>query len=307
MLRTIACTVGVLAGLTGGGALAQGPDVTGEHFDCVIEPKSTIELGSPEEGIISEIAVERGDSVAAGDIVARLDSELQRLTVELARIRAGSDVEVRQNRARLSFRERETARVEKLYERDVVSTKTREEAAIESDLARYGVESAELQLKLAQVELAQARARLDRRRILSPVDGVVVAVDMAPGEYAYEQSPVMTIAEIDPLYVEVYVPIAHYGQVHAGMPAEVRPQAPIGGTHRARVKVVDRVFDAASGTFGVRLEVPNRDFRLPAGLKCRVRFMPRAAAETDGDVDNELDLLAPSPAGLSEAQSDPAN
>lgn len=305
MLRIV---LGVCAaGFVPGAALAEAPAVTGEHFDCVIEPKSTIELGSPEEGIISEIAVERGDSVGAGDIVARLDSELQRLTVELAQIRAGSDVEVRQNRARLSFRERETARVEKLYERDVVSTKTRDEAAIESDLARYGVESAQLQLKLAQVELAQARARLDRRRIVSPVDGVVVAVDMAPGEYAYEQSPVMTVAEIDPLYVEVYVPIAYYGQVHAGMPAEVRPQAPIGGAHRARVKVVDRVFDAASSTFGVRLELPNPDFRLPAGLKCKVRFMPQPAPQADGDVDNELDLLSPSPAGLTDREPAPAN
>ena len=40
----------------------------------------------------------------------------------------------------------------------------------------------------------------------------------------------------------------------------------------ARVTVVDRVVDAASGTFGVRLELPNPDYRLPAGLKCKVRF-----------------------------------
>ena len=44
------------------------------------------------------------------------------------------------------------------------------------------------------------------------------------------------------------------------------------GTHTARVKVVDPVIDAASGTFGVRLELPNPNYRLPAGLKCKVRF-----------------------------------
>jgi len=40
----------------------------------------------------------------------------------------------------------------------------------------------------------------------------------------------------------------------------------------AKVTVVDRVVDAASGTFGVRLELPNPNYRLPAGLKCKVPF-----------------------------------
>ena len=47
------------------------------------------------------------------------------------------------------------------------------------------------------------------------------------------------------------------------------------GTFRENEAVVDRVMDAASGTFGVRLELPNRDLKLPAGLKCTVRFGKR--------------------------------
>lgn len=99
---------------------------------------------------------------------------------------------------------------------------------------------------------------------------------MSPGEYAYEQAPVMTVAEIDPLHVEVYVPVDHYGSIETGMTSEVRPQEPIGGTYDAEVTTVDRVFDAASGTFGVRLELPNPDYELPAGVRCRVRFPGRS-------------------------------
>jgi len=47
-----------------------------------------------------------------------------------------------------------------------------------------------------------------------------------------------------------------------------------GGTYTAKVVIVDRVIDAASGTFGVRLEIPNPKYELPAGLKCRVIFPP---------------------------------
>ena len=50
------------------------------------------------------------------------------------------------------------------------------------------------------------------------------------------------------------------------------PERPIGGSYSAVVKVVDRVIDAASGTFGVRLELPNRERKIPAGVRCRVRF-----------------------------------
>jgi hypothetical protein len=45
------------------------------------------------------------------------------------------------------------------------------------------------------------------------------------------------------------------------------------------VTVVDRVFDAASSTFGVRLELPNPDYSLPAGLRCRIRFLAQSVAK----------------------------
>ena len=77
---------------------------------------------------------------------------------------------------------------------------------------------------------------------------------------------------MDPLNVEVFVPIAVYPEIKLGMLAEVRPEAPVGGSHLAVVAIVDRVFDAASGTFGVRLELPNPTLKLPAGLKCQVSF-----------------------------------
>jgi hypothetical protein len=47
-----------------------------------------------------------------------------------------------------------------------------------------------------------------------------------------------------------------------------------GGTYIAKVIIVDRVIDAASGTFGVRLEIPNPEYQLPAGPKCRMIFPP---------------------------------
>ena len=61
----------------------------------------------------------------------------------------------------------------------------------------------------------------------------------------------------------------------------------LGGAYEAQVKVIDSVFDTASGTFGVRLELPNATAKLPAGIRCKVDFpalrgLSNAAALTKG-------------------------
>ena len=75
------------------------------------------------------------------------------------------------------------------------------------------------------------------------------------------------------MYVEVILPVKMLGSVKLGMKGAVKPEAPVGGMYTAKVIVVDRVVDAASGTFGVRLELPNPEYRLPPGLKCKVVFL----------------------------------
>jgi hypothetical protein len=62
------------------------------------------------------------------------------------------------------------------------------------------------------------------------------------------------------------------GKVTRGQSVEVLPEPRVGGRYTATVKVIDRVHDAASGTFGVRLEMPNPGLKLPAGIKCKASF-----------------------------------
>jgi membrane fusion protein (multidrug efflux system) len=157
--------------------------------------------------------------------------------------------------------------------------KVHDEAVTEKNLVVLALAKAELEHQMAQVDLEQARARFDRHSIRSPIDGVVSGVTIRPGEYVYEQTPLMTITQIDPLYVKVFVPVRHYRQVLVGTSAEVVPEEPIGGVYKAKVTVVDRVFDTASSTFGVRLELPNPGYALPAGMRCRIRFLAQETGQ----------------------------
>ena len=125
--------------------------------------------------------------------------------------------------------------------------------------------------RLAGLELRKATAEVARRTIVSPITGVVLERSLSTGEFA-KQDPIVKLAQLDPLRVEVFVPVSLLNKMHVGMEAQVFPEAPVGGTYAAKVTVVDKVLDAASGTFGVRLELPNPDYKLPAGLRCKIRF-----------------------------------
>jgi membrane fusion protein, multidrug efflux system len=218
---------------------------TGDFLDGIIEPSEVVDIGSQTQGILDSIMVERGDFVHKGQILVTLKSGPERVDVDQAR-------------QRLEFSKRRTERNDELFKKQLISSKDRDEM--------------ETEVRLNELQLKNAEERLAMRTVVSPLNGVVVKRLVSPGEYI-GVDPLLTIARIDTLHVDVIVPIERFGSINQGMTAEVRPESPVGGKYIARVTIVDKVIDAASGTFGVRLELPNLSFRLPAGLKCQVKFI----------------------------------
>lgn len=249
------------------------PASASDTLDCLIEPRIVAKLASPVQGVVAEVLVDRGDFVRRGDPVARLASGVEEAAVEVARIQAANEYQVDSKRHRLELRKRKRDRAQTLQKVNVVAESALDEAVTEARVAELEAREAELNLSLARAELKRNEENLERRTIKSPIDGVVTERTLAAGEFAYEQAPIMTVAEIDPLHVEVYAPLDHYHRVKPGMRAEVHPEEPIGGSYTGTVTIVDRVFDAGSGTFGIRLDLPNPDYALPAGLHCTLRFL----------------------------------
>ena len=80
------------------------------------------------------------------------------------------------------------------------------------------------------------------------------------------------MAQIDPLRVHVVLPIAQFSKIKLGMTAEIVPESPVNVRYAGRVKIVDRLIDAASGTFGLFVELPNPKHEILAGIKCGAEF-----------------------------------
>ena len=241
-------------------------------LDGVIEPSMRIDIGSGVPGILEKVAVDWGDKVTSGQVLATLQSGVEKATLELARYRASIDSAVKLSEERFKYAKREWERANELYNEKVVPFSKMDETLVNRVMAEISLKEAEENKRLAQLEVKRSEEILKRMTIRSPITGVVEERLMAKGEYVDDQ-PIVRLVQIDPLYVEVIAPVSVYGAIHQGMRAEVTPEEPVGGLYPAKVTVVDRVVDAASGTFRVRLELPNKDDKLPAGLKCQVSFV----------------------------------
>jgi multidrug efflux pump subunit AcrA (membrane-fusion protein) len=218
LMSVLWLTAGFLA--WGGGAQA-----VGSELNCLIHPFAVITISSPVGGLLETVNVDRGDLVQEGQVIAVLDTSVERASGAVAHAQA-----------ELSNR------------------------------------------RLADLELQRTAAEVGLRTIRSPINGVVVERFMSPGEFP-KQERIFKLAQIDPLRVEAYAPVSLLGKIAVGMEVQLKPEAPVSGVHRAKVTVVDRVVDAASGTFGVRMELPNPDLRMPAGLKCTVTVPPKERSE----------------------------
>lgn len=252
------------------------PTISGDDLDCLIQPQEVVNLSSPVEGVLEKVYVDRGAIVKKGQVVAQLDSSLENATVTLARARATVEASIKSSEARLTYSNLKLGRAEKLYERNLIALADLQEAQTEKQLADMALVNSLDNQRLAALELVRANVALSRTIIRSPISGVVVDRFLSAGEYVSGQfkndSPIVKIAQVDPLRVEVFAPLALKGKILPGMPAKLTIEAPMNSTHDVRVTVVDRVVDSASGTFRVRLELPNPNHRLPAGLKCKVKF-----------------------------------
>ena len=258
---------------------------------CLIEPEKVAEIGSQNVGVLEKITVERGDMVQAGQIVANIKADVERASVNVAQARAQAEADVRAAVAAHELMQRKFSRSKELFEQKFVSQEAVDQAEAEARIANNRVKQAQEAQRVAQEELALSNSQLAQRNIRSPFAGVVVDKYRTEGE-RIEREPILRIAKVDPLRVEVIMPADQFGQVQKGMSATVSTDLPGLKDLQANVTLIDRIIDAASNTFRVRLSLPNPSHSIPAGLRCKVAFnaaslpstLPSPAKNTPGKV-----------------------
>lgn len=238
---------------------------------CLIEPGKMAEVGTPGIGIIGKIQVERGDFVKEGQVIALLKADVERASVDVASARAQSKGDVEASTAAHNLARLKMVRTRDLFDVGFVSKEALDQTVIETQIARSRLEQAREAQTISKSELAFSNSQVAQRRILSPFSGVIVDRLRTEGERV-EREPIVRLAQIDPLRVELVMPASQFGQIKLGSKATIKSEVIGPKPVQASVVLIDKIIDAASNTFRVRLSLPNPDHSIPAGLRCSAEF-----------------------------------
>lgn len=249
--------------------------VIGAPFACLIEPNQTVEVASPVTGLLDRVMVKRGDRVSKGQVVATLESRAEQAASELARYKSEQLGPLGLAENKVEFSRRKFDRRRNLASDKLMAVQESDDAEAEYRLAESELEVAKESRHIARLEHQQQSSLLNLRTIRSPFDGVVVDQLAFAGEVVEPggtKKAILKLAQLDPLRVHVILPKDAFGKVSAGMTADIAPEIPRNSRYAAKVKSVDRLIDAASGTFVVVLEMPNSKLEIPTGVKCKAAF-----------------------------------
>lgn len=244
-------------------------------FDCLIEPTQAIDLSSPVSGLLDKVHVRRGDRVATGQVLAVLESQAERAATELARFKAQANGPTVTAENKIEFSKRKFQRRMLMAAENLMSAQDRDDAEAEYKLAEAELLVAKENKQTAHLEYLHQNSLLALRTIRSPFDGVVADQLLYPGEVVEptgSKKTIFKLAQLDPLRVHVVLPMAAFRKVTLGMSVQVHPELPIGGSYSAKVTIVDKLIDAASGTFAAFLEMRNPRLAIPIGVKCKAEF-----------------------------------
>ncbi|WP_390614371.1 efflux RND transporter periplasmic adaptor subunit [Maricurvus nonylphenolicus] len=284
-------------------ALAEANDIM--PTDCVIVPYKTVDLSSAVSGVVESVDVNRSDFVEQDQVVARLKADVEKASVALAQKRTEIEAEVKVGRINVDFDERERKRIDSLYAKKAVTFRHKEEADREAKLSEWELKQAQDLEEIRDLELKRAQALLDQKIIRSPIPGFIAKVFRNEGEYIEDQ-PILRVVQLDPLHVDTILPMKLFGKISKGMQAEVVPETDNQAIRIATVSSIDPLGDAASGTFGVRLELPNPNFDLPAGLKCGMRFVEASTSPEKELTNQSAPTQQPPASAITSADQKPA-
>ena len=268
------------------GGAAQGASLLDASGYVVARRQATV--SSKITGRVTEVLIEEGQHVRAGQVIARVDD---------SNLRAGFDQASAQVQTALaSVKVAEIAAAEagpkyrrnqQLHGRGFLSEQGVEDARMGYDTALANLQLAQRQVGNARASLEVARRNLADTIVTAPFDGVVTVKAAQPGEIVspisagggFTRTGICTIVDMASLEVEVDVAESFINRVREGMPATVKLDAYPDWTIPANVIAVIPTADRSKATVTVRVGFQQKDPRIVPEMGARVAFLAPAAAQ----------------------------
>lgn len=189
-----------------------------------VQPTNEVEVSSELSGTVRRVLVDYNSRVSVGQVLAELDTDKLTASAESSRARlAAAKAKVAEAEATVAERESDFARKRELAQRNIASTHDFEAASAAHRRAVAALETARSEVGIAAADLRLNETNLAKSFIRSPIDGVVLARNVDPGQTVAStlQAPILfTIAEdLGKMEVQVDVDEADVGRVREGQKA----------------------------------------------------------------------------------------
>jgi RND family efflux transporter MFP subunit len=234
---------------------------------------ATVDIVPRIAGRLDSVNVKLGDRVSKGQTIAKIEDREIREQINQAQ----ATLEV--NKANATQRESEVQvqqnaldRTRNSYERGLTAKQLLEDAE-----SRFN--AAVSQLNVAKAQFSQTQSRIDELRItlgnttvMSPIDGFVSRRNLDPGGFAGAATVILTVVDLHTVRMVGNLVEKGFKKVTSGVAAIVQVDTFPGEDFSGRVSRVAPVFDPATRTAQMEIEVPNPGFRLKPGMYARVRL-----------------------------------
>lgn len=211
-----------------------------------ISPVQGIEITTEVAGKISEVSFESSSRVENGDVLVRLDDSVDQAT--LRGLKANREL------ARVQFE-----RTANLLPRRAVSQSQYDEAK-----ARY---------EAARAQVAEQEARIAKKVIRAPFDGLLGIKQVDQGEYITAGQPLVTLTALNPIYVDYSVPERRFDDLGNGQTVRIRVSAYPERQFEGEITAIDSGIDEGTRSVSVRATLPNPDDLLRPGMFARVQTL----------------------------------
>ncbi len=257
--------------------------------DAELRPYQEVDLHSKVAGFLTNITVDIGDRVEAGQLLA---------TLEVPEL--GDDIQ-RANAA-LKRNEQEIARAQAAYEdahlvysrlaavdkaQPNLIAQQELDAALEKDqTTSSSLAAAKAEVDVSRAEIAKLQTMLKYSRIVAPFSGVITKRYADPGALiqagvssSTQALPLVRLSQNDKLRLDIPVSIAYVSRIKIGDPAEVHVES-CNKTFAGTIARSTRKVDSATRTMEVEVDVPNADLTLIPGMYASVSLRPERREKT---------------------------
>ncbi len=255
--------------------------------DGLIAAKDTVNISSQVMGEIIAIPFKEGERVKKGDVLVQINPDTYQRDVASAKANLdGALVALDQAKVTLAQRQRDWDRAENLFKQGIYSTSQHDDAKLMLDQAKLGYDSARTMVQQAKAAYQRAQDYLAKTTMLSPINGVVTAVNAKVGETAvmgtmnFSGTVILTVSDLSQIITEVEVDEADFPRLKMGQPVVVTVDALGGKKYDGTVIEISASAQAGSSgvqtnirQFKVKVLITNPDAQLRPGVTARVKLI----------------------------------